>query len=64
MSGTEELRETVESIRRDRFPGLRPELVSMILDVEEAHVEDRAAAPRLVENLVEEWAGGPGEDTA
>ncbi len=55
MSSLSDLKEIVETIRRDRFPDLSPEVVVQILEVEETHVEERGPASRLVEAIVDAW---------
>jgi len=61
VSGHDELRETVDAIRRERYPQLSADLIDRILEIEAAHIEDRGPAPRLVENAVDEFIAQNGD---
>lgn len=52
---TDDLLDTLESIRSERFPDLPAELIAQIVESEAEHVEDRGPAPRHVETLVDAW---------
>ena len=60
MSALEELQDTVDALRQERYPEISAELVGRILELEDRYVEDRGPAPRLVERAIDEWLEAAG----
>ncbi len=52
---TADLLETVEEVRKKRYPDLDPELVSEILSVQHEFAEDHAEARKRTEQIVNRW---------
>lgn len=61
MTPDEELLETIEEIRRDRFPNLSADLVKVIVETEQEFPDNRAEAFRRISAAIDEQLSQNGE---
>ena len=64
MTPEQELLDTIEQIRKERFPTLPPELVKRITLVERDYTDNRQEAQKLISQAIEEYLAKTGAETA
>lgn len=58
MSDTNELKDTVQKLRQEKYSDLPASLIDEILTIEDAWLEDRGQALRLIDEAVEKYLSG------
>jgi hypothetical protein len=64
MSDTNELKDTVEKLRQEKYVDLPASLVDEILTIEAEWLEDRVQALRLIDQAVEKYLSSFEEERA